>query len=303
MDDARYEDRFGSVARVFRRVIRALRWTVRGMLRRPRTVLVELRWRLGDEIMALPVLDALARDHPGVGIHVLTNFPELYEGYPVVAAEKTLPLRVDRYIFLRDGPRTVYRAARYARRAGVPTPDAPPALRFTNWDAPQLAGLKRPIIALARGASWPTKRWPLDRWNALSARLRRAGHTVVAMGLEGESMEADVDLAGRTGIREAVCVLHHADLLVCCDSGLMHLALAAGTPVVALFGPTDPEWYVRNQPLFHPLRSPADCAGCWNHGPEAPSPGQCPLDHAVCLEAIGVDAVLDAARAQLGKAG
>lgn len=303
MNDPRYEDHFGAVARAGHRVLRLVRWHAKGLLRRPRTALLELRWRLGDEIMALPIIDVFQARHPSTRVHVWTNYPELYEGYRVEARGEAPDGAMDRYVFLRDVPRDAYRSERYARLASIPTPSAPPCLRFADWNAPMLPKRSQPLVALARGASWPTKRWPAERWTALSTALRDQGCTVVSMGVTGEAIEADVDLVGRTNVREAACVLHHANLLVCCDSGLMHLALAAGTPVVALFGPTDPDLYVRNQPLFHPLRSSSECAGFWNHSPEVPTAGRCPLGHAVCLESIAVADVLNAAQSCLERNG
>ena len=47
-------------------------------------MLVELRWRLGDELMAFPVIEALGKRYSGTRIEVLTNFPALFEGFPGV---------------------------------------------------------------------------------------------------------------------------------------------------------------------------------------------------------------------------
>lgn len=124
---------------------------------------------------------------------------------------------------------------------------------------------------------------------------------VAVLGVEGEAIAVGEDLTGGTTVLEAADVLSRAKLLVCCDSGLMHLALAVGTPVVALFGPTDPAHYVRGEPDFHPIRSTEACAGFWNHAEAVPPPGTCPEGHDSCLESIGVDAVFDAALSALSR--
>jgi ADP-heptose:LPS heptosyltransferase len=45
--------------------------------------------------------------------------------------------------------------------------------------------------------------------------------------------------AGKTSIKQAAAILEKSDVLVCDDSGLMHMSVAVGTPVIAIFGPTD----------------------------------------------------------------
>ena len=72
----------------------------------------------------------------------------------------------------------------------------------------------------------------------------------------------------------------------------MHLSLAAGTPVVALFGPTVPKVLIKNDPRFHPIVNGRDCQGCWNGSMDMIEPGVCPKDIPVCMETIDMDEVL-----------
>lgn len=106
-------------------------------------------------------------------------------------------------------------------------------------------------IVLNLGASKPSKRWRPERYGELGARLVASGHgPVVTMGGPGDRELADVlatrangavhDLVGRTSLRETIAVLRRARLLVTGDTGPMHIAVAVGTPTLALFGPTDP---------------------------------------------------------------
>lgn len=302
-----FEDTMGPVGRRLARFLRACRWGVKGVLGRPRTVLVELNWRLGDEIMALPVLEALHATFPKDMLAVLTQYPELYEDNPAIDAVNPEAVDPDRYLLLRGASRRQYRRAAYSEKCGLPTPATSPKLHYTNWETPMLARLPQgggPLVALAPGASWPSKRWPTERWNELALRLLGEGHRLVVLGAEGEGLEQGVDLTGQTGIRDAACLLREADLVVGCDSGLMHLALAAGTPTVALFGPTDPAFLIRDDPCFVALCSTDVCHGFWNHAETVEEPGVCPEGHACCLESISVEQVLDAALAALaGRSG
>ncbi|MFA6245207.1 MAG: hypothetical protein WC655_29970, partial [Candidatus Hydrogenedentales bacterium] len=62
--DFSFEDRYGPLARRANRLRRAVRWRVKCALRAPARILVETRWRLGDEIMALPIYETLKAEHP-----------------------------------------------------------------------------------------------------------------------------------------------------------------------------------------------------------------------------------------------
>lgn len=297
-----FEESHSRFMRNVLRLSRMLRWRVKGLLGEPRTLLVELRWRLGDEIMALPVFEALRARYPGIVVDVLTNYPELFEGNAFVSAVNPVAPDPDGYLLLRGASRLEYRLGVYCARAGVQVPAARPMLHYSDWSARQLSAIPEgdgPLIALAPGASWPSKRWPVERWQDLAVRLEGEGCRVVVLGQAGEGLARGVDLCGATSVREAACVLHAAALAVCCDSGLMHLALASGTPVVALFGPTDPDFLIRNEPRLTALRSTQSCSGVWNHATQVGAPGACPEGHSCCLESISVEQVLTAVRGKL----
>jgi ADP-heptose:LPS heptosyltransferase len=92
-------------------------------------------------------------------------------------------------------------------------------------------------------------------------------------------------------VQGLAAALVRVDLLVACDSGPVHLAAAAGRPVLALFGPTS---HVRWGPPApgRVLRTAPDCSPCSNHGDAS-----CPGGHGHrCLEDLPVDAVVAAAR-------
>lgn len=108
-----------------------------------------------------------------------------------------------------------------------------------------LAGL---FPGAARG---PAKCWPMERFAELGKRLvGQCGCRVVLFGSAGDTDACEavanrigqgvVNLAGRTGIQELVTLLSLCRVVVANDSGGMHLAAAAGTRVVALYGITDP---------------------------------------------------------------
>lgn len=259
-----------------------------------RSILVELRWRLGDEIMALPIVEALRRQNTTWRIGVWSNYPELFAQNPSIDSVNDISFSPDRYILLRGAPRDVYRLDHYASRARVPTPDTRPTLRLDDWTTPLLDEVPREegdLVAVAPGASWPTKRWPDEQWREVCRGLHARGYHVVELGRDGEALGAGLNLVGRTTVREAAAVLKRVKLLLCSDSGLMHLSLAVGTPVVALFGPTEPSILVRDEPKFHPVPIERECRGCWNVSQTMKEPGICPLGIEPCMDAIPIETV------------
>jgi len=289
-------DQARRVDNVFARAARAVRWRIKTLRRAPREIRVDLRWRLGDEIMALPIYPALRERYPRCRVSVLCNYPDLLHDNPYAAPADPGGPAPDRVINLRSGPRHAYRLAHYARLAGVPLPAARPCLYYQDWHTPHLDDIGDRFVAVAAGASWPTKRWPAARWRAVCRTIQDLGYRVVELGHADEQIGVGLSLAGRTSIREAACVLHSARLLITGDTGLMHLALAAGTPVLALFGPTDPDILIRNEPIFHVVRSTLECRGCWNHRKQPFTPGTCPETHeplppAPCMQQISVEQV------------
>lgn len=154
-------------------------------------------------------------------------------------------------------------------------------------------GITPPFVALAPGAAWGTKRWP--GFADLAAGLPGP---VVVIGSAAERDLADTiaaqapgrvhSAAGDTSLRGAMALIQAAAVLVTNDSAPLHLAAAAGTPVVALFGPTAPE-------LGFGPRGPRDqilgvtglrCRPCSPHGPR-----RCPLGHHRCMRRLPVERV------------
>lgn len=160
----------------------------------------------------------------------------------------------------------------------------------------------RPLIGLSPGAAYGTaKQWPPERFAAVAEALRaETGAHIVLLGGGGDVTASRMvagcmaappqDLTGRTDLRQALALSGCLDLLVTNDSGLMHAAAALGTPLVAVFGPTDP---ITTGPFTSQadlVSEPAACAPCLLR--------HCPTDHR-CMLAVTPAAVLAAARRQL----
>ena len=121
---------------------------------------------------------------------------------------------------------------------------------------PALATAPGPIIALAPIAHQPGKSWPAERWGLLVERLkaepRFAGWRFMPVGGPGDRPPATpalqaagalaIDFVGQGDILASAAAIDRAALFVGNDSGLMHVAAAAGKPTLGLFGPT--EWWL-----------------------------------------------------------
>jgi ADP-heptose:LPS heptosyltransferase len=113
-----------------------------------------------------------------------------------------------------------------------------------------------PFALLNPGAAWPNKQWPPERFGAVAAFLRdvRGLPSLVLWG-PGEAplahavLEASdgaATVAPPTSLVDLLALSRAASLMVSGDTGPLHIAAAAGTPIVAIFGPTDP---LRNGPV------------------------------------------------------
>jgi ADP-heptose:LPS heptosyltransferase len=116
-----------------------------------------------------------------------------------------------------------------------------------------------------------------------------------------------IDVSGASDLLDAAAVLARLDVLITGDTGPMHLAAAVGTPVVAVFGPSDPARYATAGPLDRVVRVDLPCSPCNRiRRPPARCVGHTPD----CLAGIDAEtvyeaavAVLDAARARMPRAG
>jgi heptosyltransferase-2 len=154
--------------------------------------------------------------------------------------------------------------------------------------------LDRPLVALCPGSTNSrAKRWPAERFAALAdALVEKTGAEVMLIGAGEESEVAEevsklmrnrpLVLTGKTDLGQMVSLLNVADLLVTNDTGPAHIAAAVGSPVVVIFGPTNPSTTRPLSPLAEIVRQPPDCAPCMLR--------DCPIDHR-CMTAITAEEV------------
>jgi len=164
-------------------------------------------------------------------------------------------------------------------------------------------GRARTIIGFQPGTSltmrW--KQWPIERYREVISRVV-ADQPESQIILFGSSLEEEMIremarglkgrislAAGKTSVKQVAALIEQCDLLVCNDSGLMHTAVAVGTPVAAIYGPTD---FRRTAPLgdrHTVIRHELPCSPCFKlEGDDQVQ--ACP--HHDCLMTITTDEVL-----------
>ena len=211
------------------------------------------------------------------------------------------------YTETRRRPRTGHEIDRLLGLADPPAAAFPPQLYPQPQDEQVVdrcladGGIAGDFVALAPGSIWGSKRWPY--YEDLASQLANRVAVVVVGGAEDAALGRSIadavrgsggrvlDACGRLTLLQSAALIGRARVLVTNDSAPLHFGSALGTRVVALFGPTVPEFG------FGPI-APGDlalgvtalaCRPCSDHGPPA-----CPLGHHRCMRELRVDAVVTA---------
>jgi ADP-heptose:LPS heptosyltransferase len=157
----------------------------------------------------------------------------------------------------------------------------------------------RPLIGIHPGASHAVRRWEAERFSeVIGALIARDDCDVVLFEGPGEDSRVapgrDIPTL-RTGLRQLMALITECDLLVCSDSGPMHLAGALGIPVTALFGPQRSEWYGPRGELDSVVRVEVmPCRPCFD---------DCIFASPICMDGITPKAVIDSVVTQLERLG
>jgi len=159
-----------------------------------------------------------------------------------------------------------------------------------------------PVVGIHPGSDRSLKRWDSGRYSRVADRLVESeGARIILLGGPSETQVAGavergmrhpaVNLSGRLSLDDLACVISRLDLLVTNDSGPMHIGAAAGTPLVALFGPALPGQFGPCAPpgssrlIWHQI----DCRPCRQDG--------CRQPH--CMDMITAEEVYEGCRSLL----
>lgn len=151
------------------------------------------------------------------------------------------------------------------------------------------------ILAICPGAEFgPAKRWPEEHYAELAKAKLAVGWQVWILGSPNDSLVAAkimqltehqcIDFTGKTSLVEAIDLLASATVVVCNDSGLMHIAAALNKPLIALYGPTTEIFTPPLSANAQTLSLTLDCQPCHQR--------ICPLKHHRCMKELKPENVL-----------
>ena len=180
-----------------------------------------------------------------------------------------------------------------------------PKLHFPDDLLPtDFATLSRPIIGIAPGSVWKTKRWKASHFIGLANELLEKGVSVIWIGQE-KDVDAEllksvnilknnsINYLSKLSLEESGAVIQHLDLLISNDSAPVHIAVATGTPVIDIFGPTIPEFGFapRAESGLSIGIENLWCRPCSSHGSN-----ECPIHTHQCMEDIRVERILESSK-------
>jgi ADP-heptose:LPS heptosyltransferase len=167
----------------------------------------------------------------------------------------------------------------------------------------RLGGARRPLVGIHAGGGRPSKQWHLDRFGAVGREISATRNATIVLtgGPDDRTLVESVErmmtgatvinAAGATDLVDLAALLGALDVLVTGDTGPMHLAAAVGTPVVALFGPSDPARYGPRASRERILHGDVACRPC---GQVRLPPARCRGHVPDCLDGISVADVVRA---------
>ncbi|HAT5005239.1 ADP-heptose--LPS heptosyltransferase RfaF [Serratia marcescens] len=173
-----------------------------------------------------------------------------------VLDKTAFPLMVQRYVAL------AYDKGRIQRADDLPQPLLWPRLQMSDEEIADTTAAfnltdSRPIVGFCPGAEFgPAKRWPHYHYAALAQRLIESGYQIALFGsakdheageqiraaLQEDARDFCLNLAGKTQLEQAVILIAACRAVVSNDSGLMHVAAALNKPLIALYGPSSPDF-------------------------------------------------------------
>lgn len=202
-----------------------------------------------------------------------------------------LPLMVQRFVSL------AYPAEQAHITPSYPAPKmiAEPA----TFDVPTLQATQKRLILCPGAEFGPAKQWPASSYADVAQSLLAQGWQVLILGSQadaetGNAIVGDIapeqqaeihNLCGKTQLEDAIDLLAMADTVISNDSGLMHIAAALHMPLIAIYGPTSPNFTPPLSDNSQVMQIEVECGPCFQR--------TCPEQHHKCMKDIAPSSILD----------
>lgn len=196
-----------------------------------------------------------------------------------------LPMMVQRYVSLA-----------YPSSQAHIAPSYPAPLMVANKSIsaldPELKTNQKRLVLCPGAEFGPAKQWPAKSYAEVATQLLEQGWQVVILGSQADHTianditskidtplkESIHDLCGKTALQDAIDILATADSVISNDSGLMHITAALHTPLIAIYGPTSPNFTPPLADNVHIVQLDVDCGPCFQRS--------CPEHHHRCMKDI-----------------
>ncbi|MBT3504783.1 MAG: lipopolysaccharide heptosyltransferase II [Piscirickettsiaceae bacterium] len=205
-----------------------------------------------------------------------------------------LPLMVQRFVSL------AYPAEQSQIPPSYPTPKM--VANKASFAVPPLTSGQKRLIICPGAEFGPAKQWPAESYAEVTTALIDEGWQVLVLGSAADKAIADqindftaqqndnqlINLCGLTQLQDAIDLLATANAVISNDSGLMHIAAALQKPLIAIYGPTSPNFTPPLSDNSVITQIDVDCGPCFQR--------TCPEQHHKCMVDISSSDVLTSVR-------
>lgn len=235
---------------------------------------------MGDVLHVTPIIERLKRADPAGQIDVQTHHEQVFWGNPFIhTIGRRGGVEYDRVINLdnafEDRFRSLHAVDAYSEVA-FGDHYTPRAVHLSYGEPPKVSFDYNKCIAFHPAKSWPSRTMPREFWQAICNRVTESGLQMIALGTgqdwEGSWGANTCDSRGRLSMAQQAAVINACPVFLCSDTGLMSVAHATSTQVVALLTIAKPQFchFERHGVMgwgFHPIMADVPCVGCGHNIP------------------------------------
>lgn len=271
-------------------------------------ILVERPLAMGDVLLAIPALRGLKEKFPNSHLTFLTSCPEAVIGCDYIDDLTTDPQVRDNgnfdlryYLTYEDEPK-LHIIDNYCKKAGVTPVSKEVTISLTEDDRKFADEFLRShqitsetlLIAVHSGLTWPCRMWiPENYHKVLNHFIQKYQAKVVELSREKDAyFGIGINLTGCTTLKQTAAILTKCKIALCVDSMIMHLVGAVRTPLVSLFGCTDPDKRLPFNDVSVGIQSGGSCVGCHHKNPPPRCYSECTKDNIKCMEEITPERVI-----------